>query len=232
VINRTWTVAALLVGALTVTACGADSGAGMQPTITIAEANTRVDDYIARAIKALPSQATLKLTLQELHGDCSDPTDNGPKNRVVANRSYQVLGLDPQEIPSYFGMLRAWWQANGFRVLDDKPANEFLWVENNADSFQMTLKANAKGGIFLLAGSPCVWPNGTPEPSAAALGDTHTADVAATPNEPLRPTVTTSDVSKPRQATSKISIRSTGLMSPRTEEVEPGTGSCQPPIHD
>jgi len=62
----------------------------------IAEANTRVDDYIARAIKALPSQATLKLTLQELHGDCSDPTDNGPKNRVVANRSYEVLGLAQQ----------------------------------------------------------------------------------------------------------------------------------------
>ena len=106
---------------------------------------------------------------------------------MVANRSYQVLGLDPQEIPSYFGMLRTWWQANDFRVLDDKPVNEFLWVENSTDSFQMTLKANSKGGIFLLAGSPCVWPNGTPEPSAAALGDVDSSDIAAALSAGLKP---------------------------------------------
>jgi hypothetical protein len=170
----------------------------MKPTITIAEANARVDDYIARAVKALPAEATLKLTLQELRGDCSDPTDNGPKNRVVANRSYQVLGLDPQKIPSYFSMLRTWWQANGFRVLDDKPANEFLWVENNADSFQMTLKANAKGGIFLLAGSPCVWPNGTPDPSASALGRDPAAGTAALAED--TPTDVTKPPDRPRPA--------------------------------
>ncbi|GAA4530135.1 hypothetical protein [Amycolatopsis samaneae] len=139
----------------------------MRPTITINEANTRVEDYASRAVKALPSQAKLTLTYEERHGDCSDPTDHGPKNRVVANRSYQVLGLDSKEIPSYFAMLRSWWLANNFRVLDETPPNEFLWVENNADGFQMTLKANFKGEIYLLAGSPCVWPNGTPEATAA-----------------------------------------------------------------
>src|SRR5207248_11745788 len=106
--NRRWHAAtAALLAALIVSACGND-GASMQPTITIAEANTRVDDYIARAVKALPAQATLKLTLEERSGDCSDPTDNGPKNRVVANRSYQVLGLDPKQIPTYLNMLRSW----------------------------------------------------------------------------------------------------------------------------
>jgi len=170
----------------------------MQPTITIAEANTRVDDYIARAVKALPAQATLKLTLEERSGDCSDPTDNGPKNRVVANRSYQVLGLDPKQIPTYFNMLRSWWQANGFRVLNDKPANEFLWVENNADAFQMTLKANPAGQIYLLAGSPCVWPNGTPETSAAAVGTTTATDEAVAARSDSTPTATPPEPSKPK----------------------------------
>ena len=195
--NRTWTAAVLAVAAVNMTACRTDSGAGMKPTITIAEANTRVDDYIARAVKALPPEATLELYLQERSGDCSDPTDRGPKNRVVAGRSYQVHGLDPKQVPSYFTMLRSWWLANGFRVLDDKPANEFLWVENNSDAFQMTLKANSSGGIFLLAGSPCVWPNGTPEPGAAALGDAGRSDSAAAPSEPP-PAVTPPDAHEPR----------------------------------
>jgi hypothetical protein len=148
----------------------------MKPTITIAEANARVDDYIARAVKALPPQATLKLDLQERSGDCSDPTDRGPKNRVVANRGYQVNGLDPKQVPAYFTMIRSWALANGFRVLDDKPVNEFLSVENNTDAFQLAFTANDAGGIFLSAGSPCVWPNGTPEPTAAASHDSPAAD--------------------------------------------------------
>jgi hypothetical protein len=169
----------------------------MKPTITIAEANTRVDDYIARAVKALPPEAKLELNLQERSGDCSDPTDRGPKNRVVANRGYQVNGLDPKQVPAYFAMIRSWALANGVRVLDDKPVNEFLSVENNTDAFQMAFTANSNGGIFLSAGSPCVWPNGTPEPSAAALGDVDAAEVAVAASE-SRPAVTEPEVSTPR----------------------------------
>jgi len=197
VTNRTWTAAAVIVAGLTMTACGTDSGAGMKPTITIAEANTRVDDYIARAVKALPPQATLELNLQERSGDCSDPTDRGPKNRVVANRGYKVHGLDRKQIPSYFTTIRSWALTNGFRVLDDKPVNEFLSVENNTDAFQLAFTANFNGGIFLSAGSPCVWPNGTPEPSAAALGEADSSDTAAAPSEP-QPAVAAPEASKPR----------------------------------
>ncbi|MFD8495017.1 hypothetical protein [Amycolatopsis sp. NPDC059657] len=166
----------------------------MQPTITIAEANQRVDGYIARAVKVLPPEAKLELHYQEQEGSCSDPTDHGPKNRVIASRSYKVLGLQQKAIPSYFDSLRSWWLANNFRVLDETPRNEFLWVENNADSFQMTLKANPAGGIFLLAGSPCVWRNGTPESQAQSGGDTE--DMVAQP--PAIPPVTPSP--KPAQA--------------------------------
>jgi hypothetical protein len=138
----------------------------MQPTITIDEANRRVDEYISRVAKVLPPEAKLQLGSQELRGDCSDPTDNGPKNRVIANRSYNVLGLSATSITAYFDTLRTWWLANNFRVLNNTPLNEYLWVENNADSFQMTLQANNKGQLFLDATSPCVWPNSTPEPTS------------------------------------------------------------------
>jgi hypothetical protein len=166
----------------------------MHPTITIDEANVRVDDYISRALKVLPAQVQLEVNSQERKGECSDPTDNGPQGRVVAGRSYKLLGLQTAAIPTYFDTLRSWWLANNFRILGDTPKNEFLWVENNADSFQMTLKANFAGGIFLLAGSPCVWPNGTPEPQAAADQPAH--DPAVAQEQPGAPAV----APKPAQA--------------------------------
>ncbi|MEC3982317.1 hypothetical protein [Amycolatopsis sp. H20-H5] len=175
----------------------------MQPTITIDEANTRVDDYVARAVKALPPETTLKLNFQERSGECSDPIDKGPKNRVVANRSYQLIGLHPELVPTYFDTMRAWWQANNFRVLDDIPRNEFLWVENNTDGFQMTLKANPVGGIFLLAGSPCVWSNGTPE-AVAAGEDASSSDGTAIASQvpapaAVRPVADATQSIKPRR---------------------------------
>ncbi|MEU6644195.1 hypothetical protein ABZ863_16790 [Saccharomonospora sp. NPDC046836] len=159
----------------------------MQPTITIDEANRRVEEYVARAVKALPPEAELRLGYEERSGDCSDPTDHGPKNRVVANRDYNVLGLQPEKIPTYFDALRTWWLANNFRILNDTPPNEFLWVENNTDGFQMTLQANSKGELFLIAGSPCVWPNGTPEPEA--LGNTPDTGTAVAQDRPTPPTI-------------------------------------------
>ncbi|MGW7538241.1 hypothetical protein [Amycolatopsis sp. NPDC054798] len=143
----------------------------MQPTITAAEANRRVEEYAAKVREALPPNAVYELYASEEHGDCSDPSDNGVKGRVIASRSYQVRGLPADRIPSYFDALRAWWQSHGFRVLDNTPPNEFLWVENTSDAFRMTLKANSDGELFVIATSPCVWPDGTPKAVAAGASD-------------------------------------------------------------
>ncbi|MFD8494961.1 hypothetical protein [Amycolatopsis sp. NPDC059657] len=167
---------ALLTGLLAmVVSCGSED-AGMQPTITIDEANQRVDDYITRALKVLPA-TKLELNSQELAGDCSDPTDHGPKGRVTAERSYKLIDLPETAKSSHFASLRTWWLANNFRILSDTPPNEFLWVENNADGFQMTLKAHPGAGVFLLAGSPCVWRGGKPDPTAQ--GSQHGVDSPA-----------------------------------------------------
>jgi hypothetical protein len=77
-----------------------------------------------------------------------------------------VLGFDKTKIPSYFDAVKAWWHSHNFRVLDNTPPTEFLWGENNADAFRMTLKSNDLGELYIIATSPCVWPNGTPEPEA------------------------------------------------------------------
>ncbi|MDV6013736.1 hypothetical protein [Haloechinothrix sp. LS1_15] len=136
----------------------------MQPTITLDEANDRLDDYIDRALAQLPDAAELTNPHHYHDRDCTDPDDHGPEGRKFASRDYEVVGLDPDEIPTYFDTLKTWWQNNNFRVLDNEPEYEFLWVENNDDSFRMTLKANQQGAMRIGASSPCVWPEGTPDP--------------------------------------------------------------------
>jgi hypothetical protein len=147
--------------------CGSGEPGMQHPTMTIDDANQRVEQYSTQIREALPTEATYELSAYEDRGDCSDPTDAGPKNRVIASRTYQIHGLPASNVPSYFSALRAWWQNHNFRILDNNPPNEFLWVENKSDGFQMTLKSNFKGELFLITSSPCVWPNGTPEPPSS-----------------------------------------------------------------
>lgn len=138
----------------------------MQSAMTLAEANRLADDYIHRALAVLPDRAKLGEPRIFEDFECDDPTDEGPLGRKFANHSYEILGLDPQQIPNYFDALKSWWEANNFTVLKDdrRPDREFLWVENNEDGFRMTLKANDLREMYLYASSPCVWPDGTPNP--------------------------------------------------------------------
>ncbi|MEU3623393.1 hypothetical protein [Amycolatopsis coloradensis] len=148
---------------------GCSGGSDMKPTMTIKQANQRVEDHLTRVREALPVEAHYELKRAEEQGPCLDPTDGGPNKRVVANRSYEVLGLPKENIPSYFTAVKAWAGTHDFRVLDNNPPNEYLWLENNTDSFRMAMQANDLGKLYLIASSPCVWPDGTPVPEAAAL---------------------------------------------------------------
>lgn len=140
----------------------------MKPTMTIEQANQRVEDHLNRVREALPAEARYELKRAEERGPCLDPTDEGSEKRVVANRNYEVLGLPKENIPSYFAAVKAWAGSHDFRVLDNNPPNEYLWLENNTDSFRMAMQANDLGKLYLVASSPCVWPDGTPMPEAKA----------------------------------------------------------------
>lgn len=133
----------------------------MTPTITLDEANRKLDAYIDKVLAQLPTGAGLKERLRIEEEACDDIA--GDEGKQHASRNYEVTGIDPAQIPTYFDTLRDWWEQHDFRVLDDQPKNEFLWVENNSDSFRMTLKAADGGRLILISASPCVWRNGTPE---------------------------------------------------------------------
>lgn len=161
---------ALLAGltVLFVTSCGTDDqpkDTAMKNTITIQEANQRVEDYAARAQVAFPASVEFRLQAHFKDSPCDDPTDNGPKGRLIASRGYQVVGLSADHFPQQFEAIRAWWGKNGFIVSTDsaRGADRTVAAENKADGFTMSLRSNNVGQLYLNTSSPCVWRNGTPE---------------------------------------------------------------------
>ncbi|MBB5854671.1 hypothetical protein ACFQ05_15285 [Amycolatopsis umgeniensis] len=157
----------------------------MKPTITIVQANQKVTDYLTQVRVAFPAEARYKLTASEEHGPCLDPTDGGSGERVIATRTFQIFDLPKENIPSYFTAVKEWAQSHNFRILDNNPPNEYLWLENNSDSVRMALKANSLGGLYLIATSPCVWPDGTPAPEAAAP-EAPKPEILAQPEPPVQ----------------------------------------------
>lgn len=142
--------------------CGTTTGASMEPTITIQQANELVAQYLDEARAVLPPQAEFQPRDQEKAGSCdAGGRDNG---MVLATKSYRISGLEKDKIPDYFANLRQWWESNGYTVLREEPG--YLWVQHDSDEFRLTLKSNDEGRMALIATSPCVWPNGTPGPSS------------------------------------------------------------------
>ena len=153
-------VLALLV--LPIASCGTEPE--VKNTITVDQAEERVEHYIRQAVDVLPAQARPEPGL--IHTtDCDDPTDNGPQGRKVASADYQIFDLSPAEYPKYVADLERWWRDNGFRILDDeRPTYQSISVENNEDGFRIRVQDNDQGELYITASSPCVWPHGTPEP--------------------------------------------------------------------
>ena len=153
----------IVLAAFFVASCGTEPG--MSTTITVEQAEHRVEEYFRQALAVLPAQARPEVGLIQA-AECGDPTDNGPQGRKIASVDYQIHDLPPDEYPQYVADLERWWRAHDFVILDDeRPVTQSIWVENKNDGFRMRVQDNDLGELFLIATSPCVWPNGTPEPA-------------------------------------------------------------------
>ncbi|WP_410665441.1 hypothetical protein [Amycolatopsis sp. lyj-84] len=162
----------------------------MKSTITEQQAHDKVEKYIQDALEALPAAAELKLFTRN-RSECTDPTDNGPQGRFEISATYEVVGLDSERFPEHFTAIIQWWESHAFKVLtDSRPTIQYLFARNTGDAFDMSIKANSLGKLYLGATSPCVWPNGTPEPQALE------APAAAPPEPESEP----APARKPRRA--------------------------------
>ncbi|MEE6261060.1 hypothetical protein [Plantactinospora sonchi] len=153
---------------LTGSSCG--EGADARPTITTDQAAQRVEQLLRETYGQLPPGAELRP-----HGDlgtlpCDDPTDGGPAGRVFVEQQYEVTSpLDwpaDQALPG----LAEHWQRQGYRVIDDQRdrSDPRLAVEHPEDGFRVSVnvyhRAPGSLDVYLIGSSPCVWPQGTPDP--------------------------------------------------------------------
>lgn len=156
----------------------------MQPTMTLDEANKRVDQYIADAVAQIPEKTRLSERARREDAECLEGMPSELTGRKQAEREYEILGIRSDLIPSYFDKLKKWWLENGFELVDNNPKYEFLSVDNKSDKIGLAIQANDKGHLYIMASSPCVWPNGTPEPEAAPARVVEEPPAAALAEEP------------------------------------------------
>lgn len=136
----------------------------MQNTITAAEAQRLVDVYVQEAMTALPPHARLEKQSGMVY-DCSDPTDHGPRGRVIASINYWIRDLPKDQNQAYFDAALRYWTQHGWKLLtDSRPQDNYIGVEKISDGFRMSLTASIHGDLNIGTDSPCVWPNGTPAP--------------------------------------------------------------------
>lgn len=140
----------------------------MLHTMNEKQAGEKAERHVRDVMSALPKQARLE-PIYLPHTPCDDPSDNGPKGRVEANREYWIRDLPGDTNEHYFDALLDYWQGHNFRVLTDaRPQDYFISVENKQDFFRMSVTGGPTGAMSIGASSPCVWPNGTPPPSATS----------------------------------------------------------------
>lgn len=139
-----------------------------KPTITAQQATQQVQQYVKDLMVVFPREAVLEQHGDVLTGPCANPSGVGFEKRVQVSVEYWIRGLDTARYNEYFDAMKAWLPSHGWTVsTDSRPRDMFLNAYRGDDSFTMSLQANNKGGLSIGTASPCVWPNGTPEPTSS-----------------------------------------------------------------
>lgn len=144
---------------------GCSRGVGMEPTLNEQQATDRVQLHIEDTVAVI--EPTPRLERESfLDMPCDLPSDNGPLGRIVVSRGYWLRDIPVERNPEVFEAVERYWVNNGWVVLTDETNSEdaFLSVENRQDAFRMSLSSSIDGQLSIGASSPCIWPNGTPEP--------------------------------------------------------------------
>lgn len=157
--------ACALALALALTGCGVSTPdeTGREETITEDEAAEKVREHIDNAMTALPESAELEERRGTIVAACDDPTDGGPRDRVTVSERFWGRGLPVEDNETNIESLHEYWTTNGYQVLhDQRPDELFLAVENEEDSFRMSIRTAGDDSLTIGASSPCVWPEGAP----------------------------------------------------------------------
>lgn len=116
-------------------------------------------------MSSLPDEAELETRQGMNFASCDDPTDGGPKDRITVSERLWIRGLPAEENEANIELMYDYWINNGYRVLrDERPDKLSISVEDEEDAFRVSLRVSDQGSLSIGASSPCVWPEGTPNP--------------------------------------------------------------------
>jgi hypothetical protein len=138
----------------------------MDPTLNEQQATDRVQQHIDDTVAVIQPPPRLEPQSLVDSQQCDLPSDNGPLGRIEVGRTYWLRDIPVERNSDVFAAVERYWTNNGWVILSDdtNPAAPFLSVENRQDAFRMSLSSSIDGQLSIGASSPCIWPNGTPEP--------------------------------------------------------------------
>lgn len=135
----------------------------MEP-MTQDEAAERAQEHVDGVMAVLPEEAESEGRGGPNFSACDDPTDGGPKGRVVASVSYWIREVPVEDNDQVMDAALEYWTENGFWVIEDaRPDSPFISVGNEEDAFVVSIQASIQGDLSVGASSPCVWPDGSPD---------------------------------------------------------------------
>ncbi|MFI9157763.1 hypothetical protein [Kitasatospora aureofaciens] len=157
--------AALAVTALPLTACGAATvHERSKPTITLDQAKTQIDGYLADILAKLPVRPT-STPASFFDMEC-DANDIGPHGRQQTSRGYDFGDVSSDAKAQAVTDYRTFLTGQGFQPVQDPPNFHHDWIKlkNPQNDFLATLDGTSDSSrdLTLKVSSPCVWPNGTP----------------------------------------------------------------------
>lgn len=127
-------------------------------TITVQEADARVERHIREVAAALPG-ARLEPLSEPLKVPCGGIVGGPDNGMVYASRSYQFRGIAADQIDAAIDTAIGYWTANGYQVRTDARTQGYIQADA-PDGTWLPLQNATEGYLTIAAYSICVWPDG------------------------------------------------------------------------
>ncbi|HEU5156364.1 MAG TPA: hypothetical protein VFU43_05155 [Streptosporangiaceae bacterium] len=141
-----------------------------ETTMTEKQATARIEQLIQDTVAVLDPKPRLEIIeSMSQPGSCVDPTDQGSPDRTVVSHSYWMRDIPRSRNGDIGQQAKRYWESKGYKItkFDGLNTNEpNINGYTQSDEFLFSIETNVDGDLNIGATSPCIWPNGTPEPSS------------------------------------------------------------------
>ena len=146
------------------------TGGQMKPTMTKDEALARVEELINDTVAIIEPKPRLDV----------DPTTLTPYSclgwvgdsdgRIYISRAYYLRGIprDKDKLADIARRVRRHWEQRGHLIEGTSKDGINIAARSRPDDFILALSRTAGDVLGIEVSSPCIWPNGTPEPSPSS----------------------------------------------------------------